>query len=44
MADNKRPNRHSNLSQSAKRNRKGKFRFIRKKRRETKELLKALLP
>ncbi|MDD4876762.1 MAG: hypothetical protein PHQ86_06525 [Dehalococcoidales bacterium] len=41
--NNKRPNRHSNPSQYAKRNRKEKFRFIRKKKRETRELLKAVL-
>jgi len=41
--NNKRPNRHSNPSQQAKHNRKGKFRFIRKKKWETRELLKAVL-
>lgn len=39
-----RPNRHSNPSQYAKRNRKGRYRFLRKKKRETRELLKAVLP
>lgn len=39
----KRPNRHSNPSKYG-RKRNGKFRFIRKKKRETKELLKAISP
>ncbi len=39
----KRPNRHSNPSQYAKRKKKGKFQFIRKKRRETRELSKGLV-
>jgi len=37
-----RPNRHSNPSKYNK-NRKGRFRFIRKKKRESRELSKALL-
>jgi hypothetical protein len=39
---NKRPNRHSNPSKYGhKRN--GKFHFLRKKKRETKELLKVVV-
>ncbi len=44
MTEIRRPNRHSNPSQYAKQIRsKGRFRFIRKKRRETMELSKAAL-
>lgn len=38
----KRPNRHSNPSKHNKK-RKGRFRFIRKKKRETRELSKVFL-
>ena len=43
MVRRKRPSRHSNPSKYG-RKRKGRSTFIRKKRRETKELLKAVLP
>jgi len=43
MVSRKRPRRHTNPSKYGKK-RKGRFTFIRKKRRETKELLKAVLP
>lgn len=46
MTNNQRPNRHSNPSSFAKtvKSHHGRYQFIQKKKRETKELLKAVLP